>query len=298
MEGAAGDDDDIIADLFLNLEAAAARPFPVPTRRPALDDDDDDVDADGDVDGMPAPVTVAKVEVTDVVGEEAPSAASDAKNDALRIDVDMFASNERIAKAFDLLMAFKSDMIRQCRQMALALLKHWAAPPLKIGLIGCGMMGGALLAALCDAGVPRRQIMVSTRRPDAVTVVPAVHNNAKVLSQCQLVFLCVLPHQVNTVARDCRRCLPGTAILYSMQASVPVAKLKRAFRSESIIAYRPVNDDPAAISTFANDVAVATRHVLPRVAHLDQERIDASCRATASSVRANLVQPGDAGSSP
>ena len=84
-------------------------------------------------------------------------------------------------------------------------------PPcsITVGIIGGGVIGGVVAHALLDAGIPPPAVLMSTRSPLrqkdlAARGVAVVFDNALVAARCQLLILCVLPAQLQDVAKTLR----------------------------------------------------------------------------------------------
>ena len=76
-------------------------------------------------------------------------------------------------------------------------------PAFKVGLIGCGQVGTMILTKLLEiqGQIPNLKLMVSTRQPHLLRAfqqefgIWVDFNNERIVSECDLVFLCVLPFQ-------------------------------------------------------------------------------------------------------
>ena len=85
-------------------------------------------------------------------------------------------------------------------------------PPYKIGIIGCGQVGTMILTKLIEIShsFHNLQIMVSTRQPHLLRPfkdefgIQAEFNNDKVFAECDLIFMCVLPAQAESVLKEVR----------------------------------------------------------------------------------------------
>ena len=98
-----------------------------------------------------------------------------------------------------------------------------------VGIIGGGVMGGVVAHALLDAGIPPPAVLMSTRSPRrqkalAARGVAVVFDNALIASRCHLLILCVLPAQLQDVARTLKP-QSHTAVL-SLVGATPLAKIR------------------------------------------------------------------------
>ena len=102
--------------------------------------------------------------------------------------------------------------------------------PLKIGIIGLGKMGEALVR-----GFARSQeafsIQATTRSPESAREahkrikVDCHTDNAKVARECEVIVLCVKPHQVKALLEPIAAELSSRHTLISICASVTTAQL-------------------------------------------------------------------------
>ncbi|OGW85453.1 MAG: pyrroline-5-carboxylate reductase [Omnitrophica bacterium RIFCSPHIGHO2_02_FULL_46_11] len=112
----------------------------------------------------------------------------------------------------------------------------------KIGLIGCGSMGGAILKGLlCNRIAQASQIFVS----DAIAAkkktfakrfhVRTVSNNADVVRRAQIILLAVKPQDFVSVALGIRGLLGSGQTVVSILAGTPISKLKRSLGQRAAI---------------------------------------------------------------
>lgn len=85
-------------------------------------------------------------------------------------------------------------------------------PVFKVGLIGCGQVGTMILTKLLEiqAQIPNLKLMVSTRQPHLLRAfqqefgIWVDFNNERVVAECDLIFMCVLPFQAQQVLKEVR----------------------------------------------------------------------------------------------
>ena len=104
---------------------------------------------------------------------------------------------------------------------------------MKLGLIGCGKMGRALIeGALKDKVVTPENVFVSSRTPSAIETVTnelkvtAVSSNIEVATKCDVVLLCTKPADIPLVLLELANepdCLTGT-LLISAAAGLTIAQ--------------------------------------------------------------------------
>ncbi|XP_072031750.1 NADP-dependent oxidoreductase domain-containing protein 1-like [Amphiura filiformis] len=123
--------------------------------------------------------------------------------------------------------------------------------PINVGIIGCGRMGLHLANCLLTyADVQPQELHISTRRPELLTSlqqkgVSCYYDNIKLATSVHLLFLCVLPSQLPTVATDICGRIPAHCIVYSLLSSVPIPRLRQVIKCPNIIKpefeFRPEN---------------------------------------------------------
>ena len=139
--------------------------------------------------------------------------------------------NERIKekpiskKSMTTLPGIKETKILQtssCKQNASVLTNTYdystgnfpAQTQIKIGLIGCGNIGSELLKKLVeikDNKIFSYKIFVSTRRPNKIDIdilnrldedVSVFLDNEKIMRECDIIFLCIQPHQLDLLSKE------------------------------------------------------------------------------------------------
>jgi hypothetical protein len=131
--------------------------------------------------------------------------------------------------------------------MSMSLVDHHVdstIEPFRIGIIGCGLMGKAILAPMQAAKrtlclhnlahftklrikvLPNENLYVSSRLPESLLTISAsgVHtvSNETIFEKCHLIFLCCLPHQVKFVASSARNRLRASTQLVSVVAGLSI----------------------------------------------------------------------------
>ena len=86
----------------------------------------------------------------------------------------------------------------------------------KIGIIGCGHLGTMILTKLLEiqGSFNNLQLFVSTRQPHLLRPfqqefgVTAEFNNERIVRECDIIFLCVLPSQIGLLLEGicCKKC--------------------------------------------------------------------------------------------
>lgn len=92
--------------------------------------------------------------------------------------------------------------------------KKIVIPKIKVGIVGCGNIGKKLLKSFIkikDKKIFDFQIQVSTRQPDKIMSefldildedITIMLNNEKLFEECDIIFLCVQPNQLDLLSRE------------------------------------------------------------------------------------------------
>lgn len=140
---------------------------------------------------------------------------------------------------------------------------------MKIGLIGCGRMGGALIEGAIGAGmVEAKHVLLSSRsRGSAESLAEkcgaaVAAGNAEVARECDLVLLGCKPYQVVDVLTEISPELPGKCALVSVAAGITLGRMEGACPEGSRI-IRAMPNTPSLIGEGAAGVARG-RHATDR----------------------------------
>ena len=155
------------------------------------------------------------------------------------------------------------------------------SPTIKVGVIGCGNIGSALLKELIDIKDKKRILMkiyVSTRRPDNVSLeimskldedVEIFLNNEKVFTECDVIFLCIQPHQLNLLNKEIhdiyterierlnKRKYKLYPLIISFLAATPIEVLLNDFFTKDSIIVR-TKLTPRTLKTRKIDITLTT----------------------------------------
>ena len=101
-----------------------------------------------------------------------------------------------------------------------------------IGCIGCGNMGGALLAGLLRSAPQGSRFCAYTRTPERLAQLEAqgvrrLQNALEVAKEADLLLLCVKPAQVAAVLREIAEALTEDKVLLSVAAGISLEVLAR-----------------------------------------------------------------------
>ncbi|CAB3992931.1 Hypothetical predicted protein, partial [Paramuricea clavata] len=110
---------------------------------------------------------------------------------------------------------------------------------LKIGIVGCGRLGKQLGTVLLDLGVvSASNLYISTRCPENLEEfqnkgVYCCFDNVMVGKTVDILFLCCLPSQLNTVSKDLRGNVAG--LVYSFVAGMSLARITQLLDYQNIV---------------------------------------------------------------
>ncbi len=105
----------------------------------------------------------------------------------------------------------------------------------KIGFIGCGKMGQAILSGIMSSGIAsHQQVIISTRSTltmEKVQELYEVHttiSNVDVVSFADIVFIAVKPEQYGSILKEIKPSLKESSILISIAAGVTLKDMEHA----------------------------------------------------------------------
>ncbi len=122
-----------------------------------------------------------------------------------------------------------------------------------IGVIGCGSMGGALVAGWLDSGIVEpRQILVWDADPDKTVALVRKHrvrrgrDNSQVAGRADVLFLAVKPQAMDAVLHEISGAMPPRSVLVSIAAGVSLARMERGMGARARVV-RVMPNTPALI---------------------------------------------------
>lgn len=140
----------------------------------------------------------------------------------------------------------------------------------KIGFIGCGNMGEAILSGILQANIlSENQIFVHTRSNDNLQRLKKMYgietcdSNTDVYNLCDYVILAIKPNQFEDVIEELRPIFDEDKVVISIAAGITLAKLEEYFDSEQLKAIRVMPNTPVFVSEgmsaiCANDNAISS----------------------------------------
>lgn len=131
----------------------------------------------------------------------------------------------------------------------------------KLGFIGVGNMGEALVKGLVSSGAAKgSEVMVSARRGERVDELVKAYGvrggtNAEVARESDVVVLAVKPQILDQVLRGISPDISREKLVISVAAGVPIAAIERRLHSPIRVA-RAMPNTPATVSAGATAIAM------------------------------------------
>jgi pyrroline-5-carboxylate reductase len=139
---------------------------------------------------------------------------------------------------------------------------------MRLGIVGAGNMGEALLAGLIKAGLfEPAEVMVSDVREERLTHVAAryhvktTRDNREVVRECETVVLAVKPPQVGEVLSETGDEFGTHHLLITMAAGIPISAVERKLPLP-VPVIRVMPNTPAMVQETAAAIALGT-HATP-----------------------------------
>lgn len=132
---------------------------------------------------------------------------------------------------------------------------------MKIGLIGCGRMGGALIEGAIKTGVVEAQnVLLHSKSTESATNLAekcdaaVATDNSHVIRECGLVLLGCKPYQVLDILTEIGSELPGDTVIVSVAAGVTLARMESS-SPEGTRIIRAMPNTPSLIGLGATGIA-------------------------------------------
>lgn len=125
---------------------------------------------------------------------------------------------------------------------------------MKIGFIGAGNMGGAIIGGVVSNGIaePGDILVTDLNKTKAEELAAQYHieqglDNVSVAEAAELLFLCVKPNVVYSVIEEIRGAVNAGTIVVSIVAGQAIAKLEEAFSVDGLKLARVMPNTPALV---------------------------------------------------
>jgi len=123
----------------------------------------------------------------------------------------------------------------------------------KIGWIGCGNMGRAMLGGILAAGAAAKEDLCASARSEATramlaeTYGIATASNTDVAAASDVLFLTVKPQFYEEVIKEVRGSVKGGAVVITVAPGFSLERLSKLFRREDIHLVRTMPNTPALV---------------------------------------------------
>jgi len=140
---------------------------------------------------------------------------------------------------------------------------------LKIGLIGCGNMGAAMVRGLVESSFYPQNIHVADADPKKTAAlkkefsIRPAKTNRQVASLCDVVILAVKPNVMEPVLDEISSCVPKTTLVISIAAGIPLSRIQKGLKEKAPVV-RAMPNMPALVgegmTAYAAGTYAAPRH--------------------------------------
>ena len=133
----------------------------------------------------------------------------------------------------------------------------------KIGFIGCGNMGEAILLGILNAGIVKADdIYVSTHsqttknRLKDMYHIQICENNTQLYEMCDYIILAIKPYQFEEVIKTLPKMDKGKIII-SIAAGITIGKIKALFQQNHLKVIRVMPNTPVFVNKGASGICVS-----------------------------------------
>lgn len=123
----------------------------------------------------------------------------------------------------------------------------------KIGFIGCGNMGSAMLSGLLSSGLfSKENIYCSTKSEESKNRLKIkfgvnIDSNKEVAKKCDFIILAVKPHFFADVIREIKEDIKTDTIIISIAAGIEIIDIESWFEKKNIKVVRAMPNTPALV---------------------------------------------------
>jgi pyrroline-5-carboxylate reductase len=124
---------------------------------------------------------------------------------------------------------------------------------MKIGFIGCGKMGQAILEGILSSGAHRKEdVIISAKTESTLTTIKnkyhvfVTQDNTQVAREADLLFLAIKPELHQQVIEEIRDFVKTSAIVITMAAGINIEFVEKAFNKETKI-FRTMPNTPSLV---------------------------------------------------
>ena len=128
------------------------------------------------------------------------------------------------------------------------------ARPKKIGVIGCGQMGEALLRGILASGLVSSAELIGSDKDQARLArlaaglgFPAARDNLSLVAEAEIIVLAVKPDRVDAVMQEIGAALGPDQILVSIAAGIPLRAIARRLKDPTVPLLRVMPNTPCLV---------------------------------------------------
>ena len=130
---------------------------------------------------------------------------------------------------------------------------------MKIGFVGAGNMGQAILKGLINSGISQNDLVAITKTADSSKKIATdfkVHASNKIedIKDCDVVFIGVKPQNINEVLPEIKKSLKDNALLISLAVGIKTENLEKSFENK-VKVIRAMPNTPALVGKGVTGLA-------------------------------------------
>ena len=116
---------------------------------------------------------------------------------------------------------------------------------MKIGFIGAGSMGGALIEGFIKSGIDKKNIIASVKTKEKKESleknigIKVYNDNKKVARESDILFIAVKPYMFENISKEIKSNIKKETIIISVAASIKNKELIKLFETKKIIRIMP-----------------------------------------------------------
>ena len=123
---------------------------------------------------------------------------------------------------------------------------------MKLGIIGCGNLGSALVKGILESEIETNgSVLISTRKqlvPEKleglnVEVLP----NIELAQKAEMIVLCVLPNQIDAVLHEIKSVLDSSKLIVSTVTGVEIEQIKNRLKNDNLQVVRAMPNTAIAV---------------------------------------------------
>ncbi len=130
---------------------------------------------------------------------------------------------------------------------------------MKIGFVGAGNMGQAVIKGLIKSGFAQKDLVAITKSADSSKKIASefniyASNKIEDIKDCEVVFIGVKPQNINEVLPEIKKSLQNNALLISMAVGVKTESIEKIFENK-VKVIRAMPNTPALVGKGVTGLA-------------------------------------------